>query len=211
MIRILLVDDHAVVRSGYHRFLERHDDLRVVAEAADADEGYALFGLHQPDVSVVDISMAGVGGIELIRRMLAREPAARALAFSMHDDAQFVSRALQVGARGYVTKTSQPETLVEAVRSVHAGGLYLSPDVAQRRHNALPGSDDPLTQLSAKEFEVFRWFAEGHSSQDIAQALNLSRKTVANYQTQIKDKLGVSTTAALVHIALRHGVVKPPG
>ena len=209
MIRILLVDDHAVVRSGYHRFLERHADLRIVAEAASADEGYAQFCLHQPDVSVVDISMAGVGGIELIRRMLAREPAARALAFSMHDDAQFVTRALQVGARGYVTKTSQPETLVEAVRSVQAGGLFLSPDVA--RHQRAAQADDPLAHLSAKEFEIFRWFAEGHSSQDIATALNLSRKTVANYQTQIKDKLGVSTSAALVHIALRHGVVKPPG
>lgn len=209
MIRILLVDDHAVVRSGYRRFLERHDDLRVVAEAADAEEGYGLFGQHTPDVSVVDISMAGVGGIELIRRMVAREPMARALAFSMHDDAQFVTRALQVGARGYVTKTSQPDTLVEAVRAVHAGGMYLSPDVAQRRSAAQSGTD-PLALLSAKEFEVFRWFAEGHSSTDIAQALNLSRKTVANYQTQIKDKLGVSTTAALVHIALRHGVVKPP-
>ena len=209
MIRILLVDDHAVVRSGYHRFLERHADLRIVAEAASADEGYAQFCLHQPDVSVVDISMAGVGGIELIRRMLAREPAARTLAFSMHDDAQFVTRALQVGARGYVTKTSQPETLVEAVRSVQAGGLFLSPDVA--RHQRAAQADDPLAHLSAKEFEIFRWFAEGHSSQDIATALNLSRKTVANYQTQIKDKLGVSTSAALVHIALRHGVVKPPG
>lgn len=209
MIRILLVDDHAVVRSGYHRFLERHADLRIVAEAASADEGYAQFCLHQPDVSVVDISMAGVGGIELIRRMLAREPAARTLAFSMHDDAQFVTRALQVGARGYVTKTSQPETLVEAVRSVQAGGLFLSPDVA--RHQRAAQADDPLAQLSAKEFEIFRWFAEGHSSQDIATALNLSRKTVANYQTQIKDKLGVSTSAALVHIALRHRVVKPPG
>ena len=209
MIRILLVDDHAVVRSGYHRFLERHEDLRIVAEASSADEGYAQFCQHQPDVSVVDLSMGKASGIELIRHMLAREPAARALVFSMHDDAQFVARALQVGARGYVTKASQPETLVDAVRKVHAGALFFSPDVAQHQRNL--AADDPLAQLSAKEFEIFRWFAEGHATQDIAEALNLSRKTVANYQTQIKDKLGVGTTAALVHIALRHGVVKPPG
>lgn len=210
MIRILLVDDHAVVRAGYHRFLALHDDLRVVAEAANADEGYAAFCQHAPDVSVVDISMAGVCGIELVRRMVAREPQARALAFSMHDDPLFVSRALQAGARGYVSKVSDPETLVHAVRDVRAGRMYLSADVARRMQTA-PTGDDPVAALSAKEFEVFRLFALGHAAQDIAQTLNLSPKTVANYKTQIKDKLGATTTAALVHIALRFGVLPQQG
>lgn len=209
MIRILLVDDHAVVRAGYNRFLALHDDVQVVAEASDGETGYAAFCLHQPDVSVVDISMAGMGGIELMRRMVAREPKARALAFSMHDDPLFVTRALQAGARGYVTKSSDPDTLVQAVRQVRAGQIYLSADVAERMATARKGSD-PVSVLSAKEFEVFRLFAQGHASHEVAEALSLSPKTVANYKTQVKDKLGATTTAALVHIALRFGVLQAP-
>lgn len=210
MIRILLVDDHAVVRAGYTRFLSLHNDLQVVAEASDAESGYHAFCLHQPDVCVVDISMAGLGGIELMRRMVAREPRARALAFSMHDDPMFVSRALQAGARGYVTKGSDPDTLVHAVREVLAGRLYLSADVAQLM-NASQAEQDPVAALSAKEFEVFRLFAQGRAAHEVAETLKLSPKTVANYKTQVKDKLGATTTAALVHIALRFGVLQTPG
>jgi len=210
MIRILLVDDHAVVRSGYHRFLERSDDVSVVAEAADAEQGYLLFRQHAPDISIVDLSMPGAGGLELIRRIVAQEPLARVLVFSMHEEAVFADRAFQAGARGYVTKQSAPETLVKAVRQVYAGRSFLSADMAQRL--AFGGYDKaPLSVLSTKEFEVFRLIAEGLSVADIAAALRLSQKTVANYQTLIKDKLGASTTAALVHIALRHGVIAPPG
>jgi len=208
MIRILLVDDHAVVRAGYRRFLERSDDVSVVAEAADAAQGYVLFRRHAPDVSVVDLSMPGAGGLELIRRIVAHEPLARVLVFSMHAEAVFAARALQAGARGYVTKRSAPETLVEAVRQVHADRSFLSPDITL----AFGGGDaDPLAVLSAKEFEVFRLIAEGRSVADIAAALSLSQKTVANYQALIKNKFGAATTAALVHVALRHGVIAPPG
>lgn len=209
MIRILLVDDHAIVRAGYHRFLERSEDMRVVAEAADAEKGYALFCRHAPDVSVVDLSMPGASGFDLIHRMVARESSARVLAFSMHDNALFATRALQAGARGYVTKNSAAEALVEALRCVHAGRSYLSPDVA--RHLALGNpAADPVAVLSAKEFEVFRLVAEGRSIAEVAVVLTLSQKTVANYQTLIKDKLGAATTTALVHVALRHGVIRPP-
>ncbi len=212
MIRILLVDDHAVVRAGYRRFLEHSGGMAVVAEAADAQAAYAAFTEHRPDVSVVDISLAGASGLDLIRRIAQREPAARVLAFSMHDDAMFARRALQSGARGYVSKASDPQTLVDAVRSVHSGQIYLSADVAQRMpHAAVQDQDhDPFSALSAKEFEVFRLVAQGLSSAEIASSLNLSLKTVANYQTAIKDKLSVSTTTALVHIALRHGVITSP-
>lgn len=210
MMRILLVDDHAVVRAGYRRFLERYDDMEVIAEAADAESAYPLFCQHQPDVTVVDVSMAGMGGIALIRRMQARDPSSRALVFSMHDEVVFVGQALQAGALGYVSKSSSPEVLVEAVRAVRLGQQFLSSDVAhvwalaqtEMRHS-------PLTQLSTKEFEVFRLLACGQASADIATLLCLSRKTVANYTTQIKDKLGVNTTAALVHLAWRYGVLSP--
>jgi two-component system, NarL family, invasion response regulator UvrY len=210
MIRILLIDDHAVVRAGYHRFLERSADVSVIAEAADAEQGYAQFRRHEPDIGIVDLSMPGAGGLTLIRRIVAHQPLARVLVFSMHEEAVFAARALQAGARGYVTKKSAPETLVEAVHEVYAGRSFLSPDIAQRL--ALGGGDaDPLAVLSAKEFEVFRLIAAGQSVADIAAAMSLSQKTVANYQTLIKEKLGAATTAALVHVALRHGVIAPPG
>jgi DNA-binding NarL/FixJ family response regulator len=210
MIRLLLVDDHAVVRAGYHRFLERSEDVRVVAEAADAEQGYLLFRQHTPDIAVVDLSMQGAGGLELIRRIVAHESLARVLVFSMHEEGIFAERAFQAGARGYVTKQSAPEILVEAVRQVHAGRSFLSPDMAQRLVLGR-GDANPLAVLSGKEFEIFRLLAEGRPVADIALALSLSQKTVANYQTLIKEKLGATTTAALVHIALRHGVIAPPG
>jgi DNA-binding NarL/FixJ family response regulator len=210
MIRILLVDDHAVVRAGYHRFLERNEDLNVVAEAADAEQGYSRFRQHKPDISIVDLSMPGAGGLILIRRIVALDPLARVLVFSMHEDAVFASRSLQAGACGYVTKSCEPETLVEAVRQIHAGRRYLSPDMARRLAPGR-GDADPLAVLSVKEFEVFRLIAEGRSVADIAVALSLSQKTVANYQALIKEKLGANTTTALVHIALRNGVITPGG
>jgi DNA-binding NarL/FixJ family response regulator len=210
MIRILLIDDHAVVRAGYHRFLERSADVSVIAEATDAEEGYAQFRRHEPDISILDLSLPGAGGLTLIGRIVAHQALARVLVFSMHEDAVFAARALQAGARGYVTKSSAPETLVDAVHHVYAGRSFLSPDIAQRL--ALGSGDaDPLAVLSAKEFEVFRLIAEGRSLAAIAAALSLSQKTIANYQTLIKEKLGATTIAALVHVALRHGVIAPPG
>jgi DNA-binding NarL/FixJ family response regulator len=210
MIRSLLVDDHAVVRAGYRRFLERDEDVRVIAEAADAELGYALFRQHTPDVSVIDLSMQGAGGLELIRRIIAQAPRARVLVFSMHEEALFVERALQAGARGYVTKQSPPGVLVDAVREVHAGRRFLGPGLAPHLRSG-QSLADPITTLSAKEFEVFRMIAQGQSVANVASTLNLSQKTVANHQTQVKEKLGAGTTTALVHIAFRHGVIALPG
>lgn len=212
MIRILLVDDHAVVREGYRRFLERSDDLRVVGEAEDAGEGYRLWTQCTPDVTVVDLSMRGAGGLSLLQRIVARTPGARCLVFSMHEEAFVAQRALEAGARGYVTKSSQPEVLVQAVRAVHAGQVYLSADIVQGRA-ALAEDADRLASLTGKEHEIFRLLAQGRTVADIARLLNLSAKTVANHQSQIRDKLGLATPAALVHLALRHGLVAspPPG
>ncbi len=206
MIRILLVDDHAVVREGYRRFLERSDDLRVVGEAEDADAGHGLWTQCAPDVTVVDLSMGGAGGMKLLTRIAARSPDARCLVFSMYDGALVAQRALEAGARGYVTKSSQPEVLVQAVRAVHAGRIYLSADVVQSRV-AMAEDARRLAALTAKEHEVFRLLAQGRAVAEIAGMLNLSAKTVANHQSQIRDKLAVVTPAALVHLALRHGVI----
>jgi DNA-binding NarL/FixJ family response regulator len=210
VIRILLVDDHAVVRAGFRRFLERNELVRVIAEAEDADQGYAMFRLHQPDVCIIDLSMPGVGGLELIRRITAQKPQARVLVFSMHEEAAFAERAMQAGACGYVTKQSAPEVLVEAVGAVHAGRRFLSPGIA-RQIAVGRGEFHPVKALSAKEFEVFRLIAEGQSVAKVANSLNLSQKTVANHQTQVKEKLGAATSTALVHIAFRHGVISLAG
>ena len=210
MIRILLIDDHAVVRAGYRRFLERSQRVTVVAEGENAEQGYALFRQHAPDVSIVDLSMPGVGGLELIRRIVAHAPLARVLVFSMHEEAVFAERALQAGACGYVTKQSPPEVLVEAVHEVHAGRRFLGPGIAQQLTAGQLGTHS-ITALSAKEFEVFRLIAQGQSVANVATTLNLSLKTVANHQTQVKEKLGASTTTALVHIAFRHGVIALAG
>jgi len=206
MIRILLIDDHAVVRAGYRRFLEHAEQMLVVGEAENAEQGYTLHRALQPDVCVLDLSMPGVGGLELIRRISSQTPQARLLAFSMHEEPVFAQRALQAGARGYVTKQSAPDVLVHAVRELHAGRHFVSPDMARElAHNQ--ASAHPSSLLSPREFEVFRLIAEGQSVLEAAQRLKLSQKTVANHLTQLKEKLGATNSAALVHIAARYRVL----
>jgi DNA-binding NarL/FixJ family response regulator len=212
MIRVLLADDHPVVRSGYLRLLDQAGDIQVIAEAGDADAAYAAFTAHQPDVVVTDLAMPAGGGLELLRRVLLRNAQARVLVFSMHDAPVLVRRALQAGASGFLTKASPPECLVDAVRELHAGRRYLgrelSPTVLERNPHDEAAR---LAELSAREFEVFRLLAQGHSAGECAEALKLSPKTIANVQTAIKEKLGVSTSAALVHLAIRHQVISTAG
>jgi len=212
MIRVLLADDHPVVRSGYLRLLDQAGDIQVIAEAGDADAAYAAFTVHQPDVVVTDLAMAAGGGLELLRRVLLRNAQARVLVFSMHDAPVLVRRALQAGASGFLTKASPPECLVDAVRELHAGRRYLgrelSPALLERDPHDEAGR---LAELSAREFEIFRLLAQGHSAGACAEALKLSPKTVANVQTAIKEKLGVLTSAALVHLAIRHQVISTAG
>ncbi|CAN5686635.1 response regulator transcription factor [soil metagenome] len=211
MIRVLLVDDHPVVRSGYRRLLDQAGDVCVVAEAGDGESAYAMFAnaMQPPDVIVTDLTMPGGGGLELIRKVLLRAPDARVLVFSMHDGDMVVRRALKAGARGYLTKAASPDCLVVAIRALHAGERYLGPDLPSAlltpqapRHEA-----ERLSSLSAREFEIFRMLAEGHSSAECAEALHISPKTVANHQTLIKEKLGVVTSAALAHLAICHQII----
>jgi two-component system, NarL family, invasion response regulator UvrY len=206
-IRIMLVDDHAVVRAGFRRLLEQQPTFHVVAEAADADRAYTLFLEHQPDVIVMDVSMPGVSGLDSIRRIISRSPAARILVFTMHEDASIAERAIQLGARGYVTKSNPPEILTAAVAEVAAGGLALSPDIAKSiAVLKLSGAQNLLEQLSAREFEIFRLLAAGHPVTEIARLLNLSAKTVANYHSLIKQKLNLSSDVELVLLAQRQEI-----
>jgi DNA-binding NarL/FixJ family response regulator len=212
VIRVVLVDDHPVVRSGYLRLLDQAGGIGVIAEADDGEAGYAAFVAGAPDVIVTDLAMPGGGGLELIRRVLLRDSRARVLVFSMHDGPMLVRRALEAGARGFVTKASPPDCLVDAVRALHAGQRYLSPDLAPTLlQRDAQHETERLATLSAREFEVFRLLAQGHSVADCAAALKISPKTLANHQTVVKDKLGVATSAALVHLAIRHGVISTSG
>lgn len=201
-VTVLLVDDHAVVREGYRRLLERRGDIAVLGEAADAAAAHDLFRKLSPQVVVMDIALPGVSGIEAMRRMLAEQPDTRVLIFSMYEDAIFANRALQAGACGYVTKASAPNVLVEAVHVVARGKKYISADIAQAlalRNVAVDaGAADGL---SPREFEVLRLLAQGRSVRDIAQTLGLNPKTVANHQSAIKQKLGADTAVQLLRIA----------
>ncbi len=207
-VRVLLVDDHAVVREGYRRLLERTSDIQVIAEASSGEEAYRLFCEQAPDVVVMDINLPTMSGIEVTHRLLAREPQAKVLVFSMHDEALLASRVLQAGAFGYVTKASAPEVLVEAVRAVAQGRPYISHDMAQvLALQTVAGHDVALSTLSPREFEVFRLLAEGNPINEIARILSLSQKTIANYQSTIKQKLEADTSAQMVWIALKQGLV----
>ena len=212
-IRVMLVDDHAVVRSGFRRFLEEFADIRVVAEAESGEQAYRRYveimtDQSGPDVLVLDISMPDTSGLALMQRLFARAPDARVIVFSMHQDAAMAERAMDGGARGYVTKSSAPEVLVKAVREVAAGRIFLSDDIAQAMaRSRFAGQDNPLTVLSTREFEIFQQLVGGRAPADIARALNLSNKTIANYHTLIKQKLGVGSDIELMRIALQQNLI----
>ena len=207
-LRIMLVDDHAVVRAGIRRLLEHYPDFEVIAEAESGEKAYQLFGELLPDVTVIDLSMPGMGGLEAIRRILARYPAARLLVLSMHESVAFASQALKAGARGYLAKNSLAEELVTALNDIVAGQSYLSAELARKiALQSLAGEGDPIHQLSAREFEVFRLLAEGQDVEAISAMLKISNKTVANYQTSIKQKLGINNPVELVRCAIRCGLI----
>ena len=208
-VRVILADDHAVVREGYRRLLERASGLAVIGEADSGAAGYRQFVALAPDVTVMDVSLPDVSGIEVLRRIRARDPQARVLIFSMHEEPVCVTRSLAAGARGYVTKASAPELLVEAVRAVARGGGFVSPDLRAATPDATPV--DCVRALSTREFEILRLLAGGGSVDEIARRLSLSGKTVANYQTAIRQKLGARSGAELVHIALRSGLLAQGG
>lgn len=208
-IRVLMVDDHAVVRAGYRMLLKNSEDIEVVAEAENGEQACRCYIDSKPDIVVMDLSLPGIGGIEAIRRIVARDPDARILVFSMHESTVFVEQALQAGARGYITKSSAPEVLIEAIRKLAAGQLHLDPDISQRlAYQKVRGKDTPFSNLSTREFEIFCLLAEGLNTSEIAKRLSLSYKTVANYSTQIKSKLNVSTVAEIARLAIRHKIVE---
>jgi DNA-binding NarL/FixJ family response regulator len=206
-ISVLLVDDHAVVREGYRRLLERDDSLVVVGEAATAADAIRCDGELQPDVVVLDIALPGVSGIEILRRIVARRPDACILMFSMYQDGIYASRAINAGARGYLSKASAPDLLVEAVRCVAAGQRYLSPDVEHAMTKQSSTENQLAESLSTRELEVLRMLAQGYGVEEIGERLGLSPKTAANHQSSIKQKLGANSALQLILIAQQFGLI----
>jgi two-component system invasion response regulator UvrY len=210
-ITVLLVDDHPVVRAGYRRLFDSTTDIRVVAEAGDGETGYALYRECKPDVVVLDLNMPGTGGLETLRRIRAREPGACVLVFSMHSNETMIQRALQMGATGYLTKQGSPGQMIEAVRQVSRGRLFIDPElvsgmVADMTLHNIP--KDPLSVLSKREFQLFRLLAEGNSVTHIATVLSLSPKTVGVHHTNIMRKLKLQNAAQLVRLAILCNVIQ---
>ncbi|HSI45110.1 MAG TPA: response regulator transcription factor [Methylophilus sp.] len=207
-VKVVLVDDHTVVRSGLRRLLESHKSIEIVAEADTGEMAYQIYGEVSPDVVLMDISMPGMGGLEAAKRILQRYPSAKIVIFSMHEAVSFAAQALKTGVKGYVTKTGVADDLLQAVLDVSKGKTFLSQDVAQKvALQTLIGESNPLQQLTSREFEVFRLLAEGKRVEEVADMLKISQKTVANYYTLIKQKLSVNSPVEMVRLAMKHGLI----
>lgn len=214
MIRLLVADDHTLVREGLKQILAAAPDLQVADEAVDGDQALAKVRAHEFDVVLLDMSMPGLSGIELIRRLKLERPKLRILVLSMHGEQQYAARAYKAGASGYLTKDSASAQLVTAIRKLAAGGVYITPAAAE--HLALDTGGAPFgpahAALSDREFEVFRLLVAGRTVTDIADRLNLSAKTVSTHKTRILEKMGLASTAELVRYAVEHDLLdaKPP-
>ena len=205
-MRILIVDDHPIVASGCRAVLADEPEIELL-EAADAESGERVFVAEHPDICIIDINLPTVSGFELARRILIRAASARIIMFSMNDDPIFAARAIEVGAKGYVSKAGDPHDLVEAIREVGAGGVYLPPAIARSIAFAGPAfAQSPLSKLTSREIEILRLLSAGKSLAEIAWLIHSSYKTVANTSSIMRQKLGIRTSAELVRLAIESGV-----
>jgi DNA-binding NarL/FixJ family response regulator len=208
MIRVVIADDHTILREGLRQLLGSSPDIVVVAEAADGHEVMARVREETFDVLLLDMSMPGKSGIELIKQVKAEKPKLRVLVLSMHEEEQYAVRALKAGASGYLTKDSAATLLVTALRKVAGGGAFISAEVAEQLAlGAMPDiAGPPHERLSDREFEVLQLLVAGMTVTDIATRLNLSSKTVSTHKARMMEKLGVDNQADLVRYAMRHGL-----
>lgn len=212
MIRVLLADDHLMVRTGLKEILMATGDMLVAGEATNGHETLQAIREGEYDIVVLDMSMPGRNGIELIKLIKAERPKLRILVLSMHSEKQYAVRAVKAGASGYLTKESAADALVTAIRRVAAGGASISPETAERLvlDSGRSGDEAPHKRLSDREFEVFRMIAAGRALTEIAGALSLSVKTISTHKTRILQKIGVSNQTGLVHYAIRHQLIDEP-
>ncbi|HEY8555608.1 MAG TPA: response regulator transcription factor [Burkholderiales bacterium] len=208
-IRVMLVDDHAVVRMGFRLLLEGQPDIKVVAEAESGEQACARYPQVRPDVVVMDLSMPGMGGLEAMTRLRARDEHARILVLTAHDDTIHPRRVLDAGALGYLSKRSAPAELIQAVRDVMRGKVYVEPGIAQQMVAQRGGAQNPVDTLSLRELEVFLLLARGVSVAEIANVLHLSPRTVGTHLYHIKQKLGAANQAEMALIAIRAGLLEP--
>ncbi|QWF70155.1 response regulator transcription factor [Methylomonas paludis] len=210
-ISVLLVDDHAVVRTGYKTYLSISERIGEIYEADRGESACQIYDRHNPDVVVMDLSMPGLGGFECIRRLLGRHSLCKILVFSIHHELVYVTRAIKAGAKGYITKNNAPETLISAVCALAEGQTYIEAELAQKMavHNALDFDEyTRIKDLSPREFDIFCLLASGLSCKEAAEKLCLSYKTVSNHSTAIKEKLDIKTMSELALLASRQGIVK---
>ena len=207
-IKVFLVDDHEVVRAGYSRLLEATPGISVIAEACDGDSAYKGFFEHQPDVLVMDLSMPGVGGLEASRRILTKDKTAKILVFSVYENEVYLSRALDMGVLGYISKRSASQVMIDAVRKVAAGEVYVGQEMMAHLVKARSLTEgDSLSQLTQREFEIFLLLADSKTVNQISELLNLSPKTVGHHCTSIKNKLEITDIAGLTRLAIRLGLM----
>jgi len=206
-MRVLIVDDHPIVASGCRALLAGEPEITIL-EAADAESGERMYFAERPDVCVLDINLPTVSGFELARRILARAESARIIIFSMNDDPVFAARAINSGAKGYVSKSGDPLDLVEAIHEVGKGGVYLPPDIARSIAFAGPAfAQSPLSKLTSREIEILRLLSAGKSLSEIAWLVHSSYKTIANTSSIIRQKLGLRSASELVRFAIESRLV----
>jgi two-component system invasion response regulator UvrY len=209
-LNVLLVDDHSVVRMGFKMLIDSEKDMQVIAEAETGEEGIKKFQEIKPDVIVMDITMPGIGGLEAIERIIAKDKNAKILVLSAHEDSVHPKRVLSAGAIGYLTKRSAAEELINAIRTVGSGKKYIESSVAQQLAiTQLSGENDPTEVLSDREFEVFISLAKGKSTNEIADTMCLSPRTVGTHLYNIKQKLNANNSAEIALIAIRCGLLEP--
>ena len=209
-INILLVDDHSVVRMGFKMLIENESDMAVICEAESGELGITAFKEHKPSIVIMDITMPGIGGLDAIERIIAFDKKAKILVLSAHEDSVHPKRALSAGALGYLTKRSAAEELIKAIRSVNSGTKYLEPAIAQQMAiTQISGENNPVEILSDREFEVFMDLAKGRSTNEIADTMCLSPRTVGTHLYNIKQKLNANNSAEIALIAIRSGLLEP--
>ena len=209
MIRVLVIDDHAIVRQGYIKLISSFPDLTVCGEAESGETGYSVFIEQNPDVVITDLSMQGISGMTLLQKILNRNKSSKVIVCSMYDNSTLVTNAITNGARGFVSKSADPLQIIDAINAVYKNQIFLSDGLFQRNTDFISNTEsDRIKQLSTREFEIFKLLAEGKTISACSQILNVSEKTVLNNQTFIREKLFIQNNAELVHIALRNGIIK---
>jgi len=211
LIRVLLADDHSIVRAGLRRLVEDAGDMVVVAEAADGREAIKKVQECLPDVAVIDLSMSGMDGLEVVQRLFSTHPKLPVLILTMHEEEQYVVRAIEAGAMGYLTKRSAAEQLLQAIRKVHAGGRSLSESASEALATRMAkgaGARSPLDTLSTREIQVLRGLALGKSNREIAETYHISTKTIDTYRARLLKKLNLKNNAELTRFAIQNGIVE---